>query len=74
MAACSEEQRPKNGGYIIQKGLNVCRFVLNKRLCYLPSRLSTNQVQYDIPYNPSICLLRDEICIPGVECRPIAAF
>ena len=64
----------KNGGYIIQKGLNVCRFALNKRLCYLPSRLATNQVQYDIPYNPSICLLRDEICIPGVGCRPIAAF
>ena len=27
------------------------RFVSDKRLCYLLSRLATNQVQYDIPYN-----------------------
>jgi len=53
----------KSSGYIIQKGLNVCRFVLDKRLYYLPSRLATNQIQYDIPYNLSICLLRDEVCI-----------
>jgi hypothetical protein len=74
MAAWSQEQTSKNGGYIIQKGLNVCRFVLNKRLYCLPSRLATNQVQYDIPNNLSICLLRDEICIPGIGSRPIAAF
>ena len=74
MAARSQGQISNNCGYIIQKGLNVCRFVLDKRLCYLPSRLATNQVQYDIPYNLSICLSRDEVCIPEVGCRPIAAF
>ena len=53
------------GGYVIQKGLNAYRFVLNKRFCYLLSRLATNQVQYDIRHNLSICLLKNEVYISG---------
>ena len=62
------------GGYVIQKGLNAYRFVLNKRFCYLLSRLATNQVQYDIRHNLSICLLKNEVYISGVGCRLIAVF
>ena len=59
---------------IIQKGLNVYRSVLDKRFCYLPSRSATNQVQYDIRHNLSICLLKDEFYISGVGCCLIAVF
>jgi hypothetical protein len=48
----------KNGGYVIQKGLNVCRFVLDKRLCYLatcggsvspPWRISSRSARANTP-------------------------